>query len=160
MDLCTLDLKDGSMSYTVGEAARRIGVAPSTLRYYESEGLLPEVARTKSGRRCYSERDLEACRVIECLKESGLSIKEIRDFMNMVQQGDATLSDRLALFKDRRKTILAEIEQLQKTLSVVDFKCWYYQTALDAGTEEVVKDLPLSKIPTQHQAARKHLIGE
>ena len=98
--------------------------------------------------------------VIECLKESGLSIKEIRDFMNMVQLGDATLSARLALFKDRRKTILAEIEQLQKTLSVVDFKCWYYQTALDAGTEEVVKDLPLSKIPTQHQAARKHLIGE
>ena len=85
------------MAYTVGEVAKLLNVAPSTLRYYESEGLLPEVERTESGRRRYSDRDVEACRVIECLKASGLSIKDIRDFMEMVQHGDARGGGRWAL---------------------------------------------------------------
>ncbi len=101
------------MSYTVGEVANLLGVAPSTLLYYESEGFLPEVERTDSGRRCYSESNVEACRVIECLKTSGLSIKEIHDFMAMVQLGDATLADRLELFEQRRAAVLADIEQLK-----------------------------------------------
>lgn len=95
--------------------------------------------------------------MIECLKESGLSIKDIRDFMEMVQQGDATLAGRLALFEERRAAVLAEIERLQETLSVLDFKRWYYGTALAAGTEDAVKDLAETEIPPEHQAARKRL---
>lgn len=145
------------MTYTVGEVAKLLSVAPSTLRYYESEGLLPEVERTESGRRRYSDRDVEACRVIECLKASGLSIKDIRDFMEMVQQGDATLAGRLALFEEQRTAVQAEIERLQETLGVLEFKRWYYGTALAAGTEDVVKDLATSEIPAEHQAAHARL---
>lgn len=146
------------MSYSIGEVAEMLNTQPSTLRYYESEGLLPNLERTANGRRRFSDTDIEACRVIECLKESGLSIKEIRDFMEMVQAGDSTLTDRLALFEARRESVLSEIERLQETLAVLDFKCWYYETALKAGAEDVVKNLPVDKIPKQHRKA-KHLIS-
>lgn len=147
------------MGYTVGEVAKLLGLPASTLRYYESQGLLPALSRTESGRRQFSEKDIEACRVIECLKASGLSIKEIKEFMELVVKGDETIAERLALFENRREAVQAEIERLQRTVSVLDFKRWYYTQALDAGTEAAVKDLPLEKIPEQHRSAKAILEG-
>ena len=69
------------MTFTVGEAAKLLGVSASTLRYYESEGLLPTLGRSQGGQRLFGEQELEACRVIGCLKQSGLSIKDIKRFM-------------------------------------------------------------------------------
>lgn len=135
------------MTYTIGQAADALGVAPSTLRYYESQGLLPALERTDSGRRVFSDSDLEACRIIECLKRSGLSLADIRKFMDMTVEGDSTLADRRALFETRRESLQAEIEDMQRVLSVLEFKCWYYGRAAQAGTEDVVRNLPLSEIP-------------
>lgn len=148
------------MPYTVGQAAELLQLPPSTLRYYESEGLLPALERSESGRRQFSETDIEACRVIECLKASGLSIKEIKEFMDLVAGGDATIDQRLALFEKRRESVLAEIERLEKTLSVLDFKRWYYSQAKEAGTEAVVRDLSMDQIPEQHRAAKALLQGK
>lgn len=147
------------MSYSIGEAARTLNVPPSTLRYYESEGLLPELKRTDGGIRRFTKRDLEACRVIECLKMAGLSIKDIRDFMTMVVKGDETLEQRLKLFEKSHETITREIEQLEQTLAVLDFKRWYYQTAIEAGTEDAVRNLDESDIPKEHKKAKAILSG-
>lgn len=147
------------MPYSVGEAAKMLGVTPSTLRYYESEGLLGSLARSEGGRRVFSERDLEACRVIECLKTSGLSIKEIARFMDMVEQGDASLEERLELFKARRDALLAQMDELRRTLDVLEYKCWYYETAAKAGTEEAVSSLAESRVPTRVRAGRRALEG-
>lgn len=145
------------MELSIGEVAKRVGVPTSTLRYYEAEGLLPTVGRSSGGRRLYSQKELEACRVIECLKRSGLSIKQIREFMAMVVEGDRTLASRLEIFRARQESVQQEIAELQRVLSVLEFKTWYYEQAVAAGTESKVSPLPLQKIPEEHRAAQQYL---
>ena len=84
------------MLYTVGEMAKILHIPASTLRYYDKEGLLPLVERSKGGIRMFSDKDYEWLKVIECLKKSGLSIKEIRIFIDMVGRGDSSLTERLS----------------------------------------------------------------
>lgn len=144
------------MVYTVGEMAKIIGVAPSTLRYYDKEGLLPFVERSGSGIRIFGEQDLNTLSIIHCLKQSGLSIKEIKSFMDMVQQGDETIDERLELFEKRRIILEKQIEEMQKTLKVLDYKCWYYQTAKKEGSTEAVDKMPLSKMPKDIAETKKN----
>ena len=140
------------MLYTVGEMARETGIPASTLRYYDKEGLLPFVERTGGGLRMFSDADREALTVIECLKRSGLSIREIREFMGMVARGDGSLGERKALFEARRDAVRAEIAQLERSLEVLEYKCWYYETAEAAGTEEAVRKLAPEQVPERVRA--------
>lgn len=168
LDHLTVEVKVSFMSsevgvdappYSVGEVAAMMGVASSALRYYEAEGLLPAVERSEGGRRRYSDADLAALRVVECLKRSGLSIKEIKAFMDMCVEGDATLADRLELFRNRREVVRREIDALREVLDVLDFKTWYYEQAVAAGTEDAVRALPSDRTPVQHRAAKGFLAG-
>ncbi|WP_366181594.1 MerR family transcriptional regulator [Actinomyces timonensis] len=143
----------------IGEVARRLGVATSTLRYYESEGLLAAVERTSGGRRQFSQRDVEACRVIECLKRSGLSIKEIKNFMDIAAEGDASLARRLELFRARKESVQREVAELERVVAVLDFKIWYYEQAAEAGAENLVRSLPLEQIPERHRPAQAYVAG-
>lgn len=146
-------------SYSVGEVAAMMGIATSALRYYEAEGLLPAVERSDRGRRRYSDTDLEACRVIDCLKRSGLSIKEIKAFMDMCSLGDSTLAERLALFQNRREAVRREMDALRSVLAVLDYKAWYYEQAVAAGREDRARSLPMKETPHEHREARKFLAG-
>lgn len=145
--------------FSVSEVAHMMGIATSTLRYYEAEGILRGVGRSPSGRRRYSAKNMEACRVIECLKRSGLSLKEIKAFMDLCALGDATLNDRLDLFRQRREAVLGEMAALQEILGVLDFKTWYYEQAVAAGTEQTCRDLPWERTPSEHRDARSFLAG-
>ena len=145
------------MRYTVGEMARRMNVPASTLRYYEKEGLLPSLERTKGGQRVFHDSDYGTLLVIECLKKSGLTIPEIRDFIRLAVEGDNTIGERLELFRARREAVLRQMEELRDTLAMLDFKCWYYETAQERGGEKAVRDLPLSDIPAEYRAARERL---
>lgn len=135
------------MLYTVGEVAELLGVAKSTLRYYDKEGLLPFVERTSGNFRMFSEKDLEWLAVIECLKQSGLTIKEIQEYIEQCAQGDSTILQRKALFAKRREVVLAQIKELQKTLAMLDYKMWYYTVAEEAGTLSVHENMSDEQIP-------------
>ncbi|MFR2886366.1 MAG: MerR family transcriptional regulator [Merdibacter sp.] len=100
----------------------------------EKKGLLPNIRRTKGGIRQFDEETIEWLKLIECLKKTGLSLTKIREFMDMSTQGDATIPQRLALFQRQRDAIREEIRQLEEILHLVDYKCWYYETAKDEGT--------------------------
>ena len=143
--------------YSIGKAADILHVPTSTLRYYENEGLLPSLSRTQGGMRIFSEQDIEACKVIDCLKQSGLSIKDIKHFMELVEQGDASIEQRLELFEARRDALLEEMKQLQQTLGVVEYKCWYYSEAVKHKSEAYVQSLNEQDIPVKHQDARGYL---
>ncbi len=145
------------MLYTVGEMAKLIGVPASTLRYYDQEGLLPFVERSKGGIRMFTEGDYATLRVIDCLKKSGLSIKEIKAFIALAAEGDASLDQRLELFQRRREAVLQQIRDLQDTLALLEYKCWYYQTAREAGTEEAVRNLSPEEIPAEHRETKARL---
>ena len=147
------------MAYTVGEMAKKLGMSASTLRYYDKEGLLPFVERSDGGARLFSERDFGWLKVIECLKRSGLSIKEIKSSTEMAQRGDASLAERLALFTARREAVRGMIEELRETLAVLDFKCWYYGQAVSDGTEERVRSMAPAEVPEKYRAVREKMVS-
>ena len=91
------------MAYTVGEMAKRLGVPASTLRYYDKEGLLPQVERSPGGIRVFQESDYEWLRMIGCMKKAGMSIRDIRHYIQLSAQGDDTIGDRLEMFRNQRE---------------------------------------------------------
>lgn len=123
--------------YTIKEVAEKMNLPASTIRYYDKQGLLPFVLRSESGYRMFSENDIGLLNMIECLKQTGMPIKEIKQFTLWLQQGDNSLQERYQMFLERRKAVEKQIAQLQQTLKVIDYKCWYYETAIQAGTEAV-----------------------
>ena len=145
------------MLYTVGEMAKILGIPASTLRYYDKEGLLPFLERSGGGIRMFSEEDLGWLRVITCLKRSGLSIKEIRSFIRMAERGDDSLEERLELFRTRRETVQKQIDDLKETLAILEFKCWYYEQAVQDGTEARVSAMTIEELPEEHRQAKQAL---
>ena len=136
--------------YTIGQVSEMFNLPISTLRYYDKEGLFPEMER-QSGIRKFSERELDALRVIECLKKSGLEIKDIKRFMVWCVEGASTYPDRKELFETRKNIVEAEMIKLQKTLDMLKFKCWYYETAMHDGNEERLNEMLPDKLPPDIQ---------
>ena len=148
------------MIYTVGEMAKKIGVAPSTLRYYDKERLLPFVERSSCGIRVFKEADYEWLKVIECLKKTGMPLKDINTFIEMAVQGDETIDERLELIRKQRDEVCRQIAELQETMDTLNFKCWYYETAKSAGTTAVPRGMKLEELPEEFREIRKKLRGE
>lgn len=145
------------MLYTVGEMAKELNVATSTLRYYDQEGLLPFVQRTPNGIRMFTDQDYSALKIIDCLKKSSLTIKEIKTFFELTAQGDESLHERQQIFYNRKAIVEKQIEEMQKTLSILNYKCWYYDTALANGTANNLESLPYNQIPKEYQEGKKAL---
>lgn len=135
------------MYYSIGEVANATGIAISTLRYYDREGMFPDMERSNGGIRVFSDTEINTLKVIECLKSSGMSIKSIKEFLVWCQEGDTSLGKRRDMFHARLEEVEKQIEALQATKNMLKYKCWYYDTAIAAGSEEVVKKIPVDKIP-------------
>ena len=105
-----------------------------------------------SGIRRFSERELEALRVIECLKRSGLEIKEIKQFMQWCAEGSGTYPQRHELFVQQMETVKAEMDRLEKTLDMLRFKCWYYERAMADGSEDALHEMIPDKLPPEIKA--------
>jgi DNA-binding transcriptional MerR regulator len=135
------------MYYTISEISKKVNISPHTLRFYAKEGLLPFVERSESGIRMFKDADFEPLFMIECLKKSGMSIKDIRVFMDWCTQGDKTIDQRLNMFKEQQKKVTEQIAELQETLDLIKYKCWYYETAQAAGTCAVHDSLKPEDIP-------------
>ncbi|WP_042147823.1 MerR family transcriptional regulator [Paucisalibacillus sp. EB02] len=127
-------------TYSISEVAKELNLTVYTLRYYDKEGLMPFVERKPSGTRLFKESDIEALKVIECLKSTGMPIKEIKVFIDWCSDGDFTLQQRYDMFVERKAVVEAQLEELNKTMELINHKCQYYKTALDAGTEDIHKN--------------------
>lgn len=145
------------MFYTVGEMAKILNTTPSTLRYYDKEGLLPFVERSESGIRMFKDSDYEWLLVIDCLKNTGMGIKDIKKFIYMVLEGDTTIKERLEMMKKQRESVKEQMAKLQQTLDTLDYKVWYYSTAEKAGTTAVPRNMPEEQVPENLRAARRRL---
>lgn len=132
-------LKDVKL-YSIGQVAAMFHLSVPTLRYYDKENLIPNLQKTESGIRKFDQSNLEALYFIECLKKAGMPIKDIKTFMQKTQEGDSTLPDRLEMFKKLRHQLLEQMQELKQTLDTIDFKCRYYQQAVNDGTEKYVKE--------------------
>lgn len=135
------------MVYTVGDAAKMLNVAPSTLRYYDKEGLLPFVERSEGGIRMFKDSDLDWLKLIECLKRTGMPIKGIRQFIECTARGDGTIGERLDILERQRESVKKQIAELEEHLEMLDYKVWYYQTAKKEGTTAALENYPEDRVP-------------
>ena len=108
--------------YSIGQVAEMFGLPISTLRYYDKQGLFPNMERV-SGIRRFSNREIEALRVIECLKKAGMEIKDIRQFMIWCAEGPSTYPQRKAMFEERKAHMESEIAHMNRALDMLKFKC-------------------------------------
>lgn len=142
------------MTYTIGEMAKLLDVAPSALRYYDKEGLLPFMERTENGIRIFKDSDYEILKIIHCLKSTGMQIKEIKEFINLVLQGDESIDARLELFRKRKFELEKQMADLQETMDTVNYKCWYYETAKKVGTTSVPDNMSDDELPEDMRKIR------
>ncbi len=147
------------MSYNIGEVSKQFNLSIHTLRYYEKEGIL-NIKRSKSGIRKYEDSDINTIKIVECLKSSGMQLKDIKQFIDWCNLGNETLELRQAMFENQRKIVLQKLEEIQKTLDVINYKCWYYKTANELGNEEFVKNLDPSYMPEPILKIYKEMHGD
>lgn len=122
------------MDYSIRQVSEKTKLKAYVLRYYEREGLLPSVNRSKSGIRRYSEDDLEWLGLICCLKNTGMSIKQIKDFVELSTQGGKTLKQRCDMLIEHKKNVETQIEVLQKHLQKVAHKIEYFTAEYEKYT--------------------------
>lgn len=135
------------MLYTAGEAAKILGIPASTLRYYDKEGLLPELERSSGGMRMFRDSDFASLRLIQCLKKAGLPLKEIRDFIRLPNDGQKTIDTRLKILSHQKKLLRKKMEELEDMMGMVEYKIWYYETAKRAGTTKVPAEMDETELP-------------
>ena len=144
------------MPYTIKDMSELTGLPASTLRYYDKQGLLPNLKRDGNNIRIFTDDDYASLRLIDCLKRSGLSIKDIKKFIDMAGK-EGALPARLEIFRKRREILRKELEDLKGVLDVIDYKCWYYEKACEAGSDSAVKNLKPSDIPEKFRKAHETL---
>ena len=138
--------------YSIGEVSEMFDLPVSTLRYYDKEGLFPDMMRV-SGIRKFSDRELETLRVIECLKKSGMEIKDIRQFIEWCAMGKETYPQRRAMFQRQRQNIEAEIERMNQALDMLKYKCWFYDQAMKGVSEDQLHAMIPDSMPEEIQVA-------
>lgn len=138
------------MTLTIGEVSKITNLSVPTLRYYDREGLFPGLQR-ESGIRKFSEKELAGIQVIECLKKSGLSIPAIKQFMEWTTMGSETFEERKNLFVKQRAEVKKQLDDLKKVDNLLRYKCWYYEKAMELGSEEAVREIPFQNLPKEIQ---------
>lgn len=118
----------------IGEVAKKTGLSEHTLRFYDKAGLLSDVARRRGGVRDFGPADMTRIGMIECLKKTGMSLADIRVFIDWCAAGDDTIQQRYDMFVAREQIVRQQIAELKRTLKVIEFKRDYYARARDAGT--------------------------
>ena len=141
------------MTYSIKEIADIMNVEPSTLRYYDSMGLLPGVKRI-NGRRVFEDKDFKWLRVLNCMKKIYMPIDKIKSYVELAEKGDSTLQERFNMILEQKEIILKQISDLKNCLKEFEYKEWYYTEAIKAGSESVVENvtscsptLEVDKIP-------------
>jgi DNA-binding transcriptional MerR regulator len=125
------------MTYRIGTVAAKMGLSPSTIRFYDKHGLLPFVQRDANGDRQFTDNDLNYLDVITALKRSGVPVDTIAHFIELCMQGDSTLTERYHYLQVEGDALAGRIKELQAQMAFLKFKQWYYETAIAAGTEAI-----------------------
>jgi len=131
------------MSMTIAEAAERTGLTAHTLRYYEREGLLLNgVGRSARGHRRYTERDIAWIALVTRLRATGMPIREVRRYADLVRQGEGNEAERLDILRAHRKRVLDQLIEVTEHLTAIDQKIALYTERLEAKEEDPLAPRP------------------
>ncbi|WP_036720101.1 MerR family transcriptional regulator [Paenibacillus harenae] len=114
------------MNYSINEVANKFDLSVHTLRFYDKEGLMPFIGRDKSGNRVFTDTDLNWVAMVCCLKDTGMSIKEIKQYADWCMEGMQTIDERKEMLAAHRKQVLKQIENLKKNIELIDSKIAVY----------------------------------
>ena len=131
--------------YSIQDVSKKTGLTAHTLRYYEKEGLISGVERSRGGFRQYTDEDLERLGLICCLKNTGMSIQEIARFVQLTREGDQTLEERVELLRSHREQVLARMAEMQKYLDKVTWKLNFFSEKLRVYREGQNEKEPAGK---------------
>jgi len=126
-------IEKGERFYAISEMAELSGFSEDTLRFYEKKGLLPGVKRASGGRRRYSESNILAVKLIDCLKKTGMPLDDIAEFMRLTTKGDKSVKKRLEMMRKREIAAKEQLAEIKESLAHIEFKVWYYETAEKEG---------------------------
>ena len=122
----------------IAEVSEKYGISSDTLRYYERIGLVPPVNRNGGGIRDYSELDIRRVEFVKCMRSAGLPVEVLIDYIGLVQQGDKTIEARKEILIEQRELLIARMEQMQKTLDILDHKIEVYEKAVLKNEKEMI----------------------
>lgn len=116
------------MEYSIGKVAEAVGLTTYTLRYYEKEGLLPPIQRNEKGIRVFNEDDIYWIDFINCMRETGMPLQEIKYIVDLSLEGEHTILERKKLLKEHKKKVENQMKELQKYIEKIDKKLEWYDT--------------------------------
>jgi MerR family transcriptional regulator, aldehyde-responsive regulator len=122
---------------TIAEVSKKFDISQDTLRYYERIGLIPGVNRKKSGIRDYTEEDCRWVEFIKCMRNAGLPIEVLIEYVALFQQGNETIAARKELLTEQRKLLIEKMEDMKKTLERLDYKIERYDQGIFAKEKEL-----------------------
>lgn len=125
------------MTYSIKDVSEILGLSIYTIRFYDKKGLLPFVSRNKAGNREFTESDLGLFKVICCLKDSGMQIKDIKKYIDLCMEGAKTIDPRKDLLIKHKEEVLSQIDQLNKMLQVINFKIGIYESP---NAEQIINE--------------------
>ena len=123
----------------IAEVSEHYGMSSDTLRYYERIGLIQPVNRNESGIRDYNEIDIRRVEFIKCMRSAGLPIEVLIEYVGLVQQGDQTIDARKEILKEQRELLAGRMNEMQKTLDILDHKIELYEKAVLKKEKEMIQ---------------------
>ena len=118
---------------TIKDVCERFDITQDTLRYYERVGMIPAVTRTAGGIRDYQESDLGWVQLAICMRNAGLPVEAMIEYVRLYQEGDTTISARLQLLTDQREVLLDRTKKIDETLDRLNYKIERYEIAVETG---------------------------
>lgn len=137
--------------YTVKQVAEKMGISAYTLRFYDKEGLFPHLARGENNVRLFSEEDLEWVSIVQCLRETGMPLADVKEFVQLCLQGDATIPTRHQILQNQVLKVEEDLAAMARRISMLRRKVAYYNALLNERQEDHCN--PMSEARTKEQTA-------
>lgn len=118
------------MLYTMMQVCKETNMTYQTLKYYCNEGLIPNVKRDSNNRRVFDERDVKWIKDLVCLKRCGMSIQEMKDYLDLCLQGESTIPQRKVMLAQKQEALRASIQELEDSVRYIDWKQNFYDEVL------------------------------
>ncbi len=131
--------------YTMMQVCRELDMTYQTLKYYCNEGLVPNVKRDKNNRRIFDERDVKWLQNLSCLKKCGMSIQEMKEYVELCLQGQASILQRQEILARKQEALRGSIKELEDSIAYIDWKQNFYDEVLSGKRPYVSNLLPVEK---------------
>lgn len=121
--------------YSMQEAYKKVGMSYQTLKFYCNQGLVPNVKRDKNNYRIFDDHDIEWIKGLSCLKKCGMSIEEMKEYLDLCMQGESSIPQRKAILDIKRRKLVDSLNQIQESINYIDWKQGFYDDVLSGKTK-------------------------